>query len=192
MLFQALSELLDQGVLDPSEGRNLTLLSVLSLIPPSLYRFHLSDPDHIPVSSASSPLPTGHSVSQGTAFPSPVIPPWGFLKGLIIWNADDQTGFLLCPCNDWPACNIPSVKCRFCHASSSTDTLAQELKAQRNKPPHAQPCWQTPCHPLSTNLHLVSLHSLVSPPALSHCSLLECGSSSLLTTSYSYYKAYCR
>lgn len=56
-----------------------------------------------------------------------------------------------------------------------------EVKAQRIEAPRAQPCWQTPCHSLPTNLHLVSLHSFVSPPALSHCSLLECGSSSFFS-----------
>lgn len=93
MLFQALSGLLDQDVLDPSEGRNLTLLSALSPTLLSLYPC-LSDPDHIRGSYVYSPLPTPY-VSRGTDLPSPVIPPCGFFKGLIIWNADDQTGFLL-------------------------------------------------------------------------------------------------
>lgn len=121
-------------------------------------------------------LPSPLRVSQGTELPSPVIPPCGFLKGLIICNA--QIGFLLCPCNHWPACNLPSVKSRSCHAPSSIDTLVQEVKTQRNEPPCAQPCRQTPCHPLPTNSHLVSLHSFVSPLPPSHCPPLECSVSS--------------
>lgn len=176
-MFQVLSGLLDHGVLDPSEGRKLTLLSVLSPTVPSLNRSasvaQIISLDHL-YPPRSRP-PVFHRAQNSPRLS--VIPPCGFLRGLIR-NADDQTGFLLCPCNHWPACNIPSVKCRFHHASSSVDIIVQEVKAQRTEPPRAQPCWQAPCHPLPTNL---SLHSCVSPLALSHCSLLECSSSAFFS-----------
>lgn len=147
------------GCPGPSRGKEPSL--AFCSVPDSPFRLQIP-----PQRPSSYPwinciLPSLLCVSQGTELPSPVIPPCGFLKGLIICNA--QIGFLLCPCNHWPACNLPSVKCRSRHAPSSIDTLVQEVKTQRNEPPCARPCRQTPCHPLPRSSHLVSLHSFVSP-----------------------------